>query len=227
VPAGGVRKLGLIASEAAWSPDGEKLAFLTWLPKAQLGIARGDGSAASILYTPPPPDHLTWVTWSPDGTRLRFGLQEAGTLERWVLEIPAQGGTPRRLFPGVHGSWSPDGRAFVFVRGGSDSWSSGPRARLGDLFVELPPPPGRPWARPQVKQLTFGPLSFAQPLFTSDGRLLAKGVDRHGQLMRYEAKTSLRVTPGRASGRFHRLLLGRAVGGLGGHPRHVAVAQPQ
>ncbi len=188
VPAGGIRKLGLTASAAAWSPDGERLAFLTYLPKAQLGIARGDGSAPSILFAPPPPDHLTWLRWSPDGTRLRFGLQDASTFERWVLEIPASGGTPRRLFPGGQGTWSPDGRAFVFVR--AAGWDTGPSNRAGDLFVELEPPAGRPWAPPQLKQLTFGPLSFGLPLFTPDGRLLAKAIDRHGQLMRYDAKAS-------------------------------------
>ena len=44
---------------------------------SRLGVARADGSEPTILLESP--DHLGGVTWSPEGTRLRFVLQEADT----------------------------------------------------------------------------------------------------------------------------------------------------
>ena len=56
--------------------------------------------------------------------------QEADTLQHWILEIPAAGGTPRRLFRGFGGDWSPDGRAFVFSDGGASAgWGWARRGR--------------------------------------------------------------------------------------------------
>jgi serine/threonine protein kinase/Tol biopolymer transport system component len=188
VPAGVTRKLGLVASAAAWSPDGERLAFIEFLPQSKLGVARGDGSSPSILFEVPVPDRLNWVTWSPDGARLRFGLSEAATLESWVLEIPSGGGPVRRLFRGGRGRWSPDGRSFVFTRDTDDRWLEGPGS--GQLFVERLPAPGLPWARPRVEQLTFGPISFVSPQFTPDGRLFAGGFDRRARLVRYDPKAA-------------------------------------
>ena len=226
VPGGVSRKLGLVASAGAWSPDGERLAFLTFLPKSRLDVAHADGSSPTILFDPQGRDHLTWVTWSPDGSRLRFGVREDATLESWILEMPAAGGSVRRLFPGGRGTWSPDGRSFVFTRETTGLWQGG--AGSGQLFVERLPPPGLPWARPRVQQLTFGPVSFVKPLFTHEGRLLANGFDRPGASREIRRQSgALRAAPGRAGRLFPGLLVGRAVGGLGGRPGPVALAQPQ
>ena len=191
LPAGGAHKLGLEASAAAWSPDGQKLAFVRWTLPSRLAVARGDGAEPLTVFESQ--DHLTWVRWSPDGRRLRFGLQQAETTHDWILEIPAAGGTPRRLFRGLVGDWSPDGRAFFFTNGrrwGGLVPGASPDSRAS-LFVALEPPWWQPWARPRVEQLTFGPLQMASPVSVPQGmNLVARASDYHGQLMRYDAKAS-------------------------------------
>jgi Tol biopolymer transport system component len=189
VPAGGARRVGLEAFHAAWSPDGERLAFVRYSLPSRLGVARADGSQPSTLFESQ--DHLLFVRWSPDGTRLLFGLEETETLQRWILEIPAAGGEARRLFRGFSGNWSPDGRMVVFSRGGaSDGWGAGAESRL-NLFAALEPRAWQAWARQRLEQLTIGPLQMYRPLFVQDERrLVAVGSNRQGQLLRYDANRS-------------------------------------
>jgi dipeptidyl aminopeptidase/acylaminoacyl peptidase len=202
VLAGGARKLGFEASAASWSPDGQRLAFVRYGPPSRLAVARGDGSDPSLLFESPDP--LTWVRWSPDGQRLRFGLRETETTHDWILEIPAAGGTPRRLFQGLEGDWSADGRAFYFAVGGAGGGAAAGAnpERRANLFVAVEPPRWQIWAKPRVQQLTYGPLQMALPVRVPGSRsLLARGCDHRGQLMRYDVKV----------GRFEPLL-----GGLSG-----------
>jgi Tol biopolymer transport system component len=193
LPAGGARRLGHEAYDAAWSPDGRRLALIRYNLPSRLTVARADGSEPTVLVESQ--DHLSGVSWTPDGTRLRFVLQKADTSQSWIQEVPAVGGTPRGLFPGSGGGWSPDGRAFLFNSGGTSAgWGSAPGAggegRVS-LFAAREPPKWQPWARPQVEQLTFGPLHMAWPRSSPGGRgLVAEGMDRRGQLMRYDARAS-------------------------------------
>jgi WD40 repeat protein len=194
IPAGGARKLGLNAVSAAWSPDGRRVAFVTVdTTPSRLGVARADGSDPTIILESQ--DTIWWVGWSPDGTHLRLVLQEADTLYRWMEEIPATGGTPRRLFRGLAGDWASRGRAFVFAGGEATAWgwlvgAGGTESRL-NLFADLEPPRWQPWAGPRIEQLTFGPLHMARPVFVQAGRrLVVRGSDWHGELMRFDAKAS-------------------------------------
>jgi hypothetical protein len=189
IPAGGARRLGIDAAGASWSRDGQRLAFVRYGPPSRLGVAHGDGSNPSVLFESKDP--LTWVRWSPDGERLRFGLREADTLQNWILEMPAAGGTPRRLFQGFDGDWSPDGRAFFFgdARGWA-GWVPGGESR-SSLFVALEPPKWKPWARTRVEQLTVGPLMMGSPLVVPHTQgLVARGCDHRGQMVRYNTKAS-------------------------------------
>jgi Tol biopolymer transport system component len=193
LPAGGPRKLGLEASGAAWSPDGQQLAFVRWKLPSRLATARGDGSKPTTLFESQ--DHLWGVTWSPDGQRLRFGLEEADTGHHWIVEIPAAGGVPRRLFRGFGGDWSLDGKPFLFANGGTTTgWENaagtGAEGRV-NLLAATDPRAWHPWAKPHIEQLTFGPLQVKGSAFGRGGRglvALASDVRRH--LMRYDVKAA-------------------------------------
>ncbi len=192
LPAGGARKLGIEASGAAWSPDGQQLAFVRWKLPSQLVTARGDGSRPKVLFESQ--DHLWGVAWSPDGQRLRFGLEEADTHHYWILELPAAGGTPRRLFRGFGGDWSSDG-TFIFANGGATTgWENAPGRGAGgrvNLFAAPEPRALNPWSRPHIEQLTFGPLQVRGAAFGRGGQgLVVLASDVRRRLMRYDAKGS-------------------------------------
>ncbi len=130
-----------------WSPSGEQILYgkLTGSgPGALLesiNVVNADGAAAHAIYTFPEPLSMgfRYPDWSPDGTRVVFGLDEVVryTGHLFLLEgigDPA-GATLRQLTTGEvyhHDSphWSPDGTRIAFTRspwdegtwGGSDIW---------------------------------------------------------------------------------------------------------
>src|SRR6185369_9633195 len=62
--------------------------------------------------------YVPFLTASPDGRNLAFtyGQQGKGSWTNWVF--PLSGGEPRALpsLEGSSGSWTPDGKALLFVR---------------------------------------------------------------------------------------------------------------
>ena len=103
-----------ISSQVHFSPDGRQVAFcerarsgLAWVFDVERQTHRPlshDGIAGSLI-------------WSPDGTRIALTWSVAGPMSLWLA--PAEGGGPwQRLTEGDDwpSSWTPDGRAVVFVR---------------------------------------------------------------------------------------------------------------
>jgi gamma-glutamyltranspeptidase len=149
--------------EAAWSPDGERLAVsrfdLIW-------TMTPDGGNAKRLVPRP----IDWIAerdpaWSPDGRSIAFGASTSGEFDVWVA--PAGGGTPRRV-TSLAGderwpSWTTDGR-LVFSH----------RARGGvyQLFVTAADGGGEP-----VK-LTSGAAGEWQGRVSPDGTRIAFVSDR-------------------------------------------------
>ena len=170
------RRVGLRANSAAVSPDGERLAFFRG---TNLCLARLDGSALRELLSVP--SRAYSIRWSPDGRRLRFDSDGPDGRERWIWEVPVEGGRPRPLWPGRMGDWTRDGRYYVFHRrdpslGRNDLWAAREPGRL-------------PWSRPAPTRLTFGPTSFAVVGPSLDGkRLFAYGEIQSGELLRYGTK---------------------------------------
>jgi Tol biopolymer transport system component len=194
VPVGGgsARNTGLRAYGAAWSPDAEWIAFgggsedYAKGPPSSLFVARADGTSVRKLHDAGVP--IPWVHWSPDGRQVRFSVFDRTSAEWWWMEMPAGGeAPPRRLMRGEMGDWSPDGRHFVFGRWGGAP-SEGPRFNLYARLERA----GR-WSAGagSVDQLTFGPMDFASPVFTPDGRhLVAAGLLRRMELLRLEPGSS-------------------------------------
>jgi len=191
VPAlgGSPRRLGGVKSVfAAWSPDGNKLVYAQG---SDLYLARSDGTDSHKLVTVPgipgwvEPYIPDWVRWSPDGTRIRFSVQDPKTLAFTLWEVSADGSNPHPLLPEWNnpqaeccGVWSPDGKYFVFQstrNGRTDLWAMRDKVNLFERASRKPVP------------LTAGPLSFLGPDVSRDGKkLFALGIQSKNELVRYD-----------------------------------------
>jgi eukaryotic-like serine/threonine-protein kinase len=162
----------------------------TWMPNGDLLIARnnelletGPGGARKLTSLP---DESFWFRWSPDGRVLRFTISAARGLNS-LWEISPNGSGLHALFPqwsGVfhqNGSWTPDGKYFlfqVFRHNHVDLWAT---REKGDLFHKVDYQPVR---------LTSGPLNFASPQSNADGtKVYAVGEQPRAELVRYDAKS--------------------------------------
>ena len=124
---GAARRLGnVVATDASWSSDGDRLAYTSG---KEVYVANGDGAEPRRLVTSD--GTASWPRWSPDGSRLRFTVNGANGSAIW--EIASDGTRLHPLLTGWNsppaeccGSWTPDGKYFVFQssRGGvADIWA--------------------------------------------------------------------------------------------------------
>jgi dipeptidyl aminopeptidase/acylaminoacyl peptidase len=87
--------------QAAWSPDGTKIAFAS----REGGIVVADGAGRHRFRLT---NRGQEPAWSPDGSQLVF------TLRGWLHVVRTDGRDLRRLFPGWDAQWSPDGSRLAF-----------------------------------------------------------------------------------------------------------------
>jgi Tol biopolymer transport system component len=182
LPAGALHPIGQITGhDAAWSPDGSRICYAN---DDYLYVANSDGTDSKEIASLPGP--TTWPRWSPDGKKIRFTVRDRdGTTSLW--EVSTVSANPHVLLVGWNnhpseccGSWSPDGKYFVFqsARDGSTNLWGIRESHL--LFGRSDPQPFR---------LTEGPLNVSAPLFSSDGhRIFALVHQRRGELVHYDAE---------------------------------------
>jgi Tol biopolymer transport system component len=172
---GAARRLGnVVATDAAWSADGARLAFTSG---KDLYVSDADGAAprrlATVGGTP------SWPRWSPDGKRLRFSVNGGDGTNLW--EVASDGSGLHTLLPGCCGSWTRDGQYFIFQssRGGvANIWAM---REANSLFRRADHAP---------VQLTSGPTSTFAPLPSSDGtQIFVRTIQPRGQVVRYDAKS--------------------------------------
>ena len=176
------RRLGaIVASDATWSPDGKDVGYVAGNNLFTVGTGRAEskkivsGPAGTVLY---------WPRWSPDGRRLRFSIssQSNGTS---LWEVSADGRNLHALLSGWNtppseccGSWTPDGRYFLFQsnRGGNTNiWVMREnRSVFGKSSY-------------QPVRLTAGPTSAGTPVPSTDSRKLFVTTARAGELVRYDS----------------------------------------
>lgn len=186
VPGGaGLRRLGdIFAMDAAWSPDGQSIAFSR---VNELAIAKADGSEPRKLAALE--GHFEYLRWSQDGRVLRFTFWPAGdfsTGSSSIWEVARDGSNLHPVFPDWRvrndsgGAWTADGRYFVFrsIRNGQGSIFAMRESR--DFFSRSTPHP---------VQLTSGPMSFTAPVPSPDGKqIFTEGFLDRGELIRYDGK---------------------------------------
>src|SRR5438552_2351520 len=115
-----VASLTYAATELAWSPDGQKIAFVSYGSQEVL-VMNADGSAPTNLTNDAV--YHDRPTWSPDGQKIAFVSAPDANYEIYVMN--ADGSAQTNLTNNVAYDdtpvWSPDGLklAFLSVRGGN------------------------------------------------------------------------------------------------------------
>jgi len=107
---------------AAWSPRGDRIAYVQWQPygnggnRASIYVRTIDGAEVHRLTFAKAFDAAP--VWSPDGLQIEFSREGKGSSGNWIMN--ADGSNQHRL---AHGnpdtaivSWSPDGRRFTGSR---------------------------------------------------------------------------------------------------------------
>ncbi|HEY1263899.1 MAG TPA: protein kinase [Terriglobales bacterium] len=163
---------GISASDLAFSPDGERVAYIS-IPEKTLWRSRLDGSERRQLTYPPM--EVALPSWSPDGKRLAFVGGGIGQPSKSYV-VPSDGGAVEELLPGVHGAvdfnWLPDGNQIIF----GYSTQAVLRIQAADL---------------QTHRVT--PIAGSDGLFSPrrspDGRYLAALTGDSGTLMLYDFQT--------------------------------------
>ena len=168
---GGGHRYLAAGREAAWSPDGSQVAYLT--VDGTINIVGSDGAGAHKIASL---GEQAWSpSWSPDATAIRFSKHDG------LWEISTEGAGLHQLFPGQKydtccGRWSADGNTFYF-NSGDQIFSRDER---------------RSFFRRQTEavQVTSEPLVWGQPIPSKDGtKLFVRGSTRRGELVRFDAIT--------------------------------------
>jgi eukaryotic-like serine/threonine-protein kinase len=180
---GSPRRLGnLEGHSGAWSPDGGRIAYCKG---NEIFVADSDGSGSRLLLDPG--GTANDIRWSPDGSILRFTVNDPKTNNRSIWQASADGGNLHLLLPGWSdapneccGKWTPDGKYFVFQARGDSTANLWAINEHGGLLRSTPLPP---------VQLTTGPMNTGDPVPSRDGRkIYAQGWQPRGELLRYDAK---------------------------------------
>ncbi len=157
---------GDAAGEAAWSPDGARLAFVMG-PAAHMHDYAGDGNMYVLDIATGALTQLTtgldasYPSWSPDGSELVFVSGQGA-----ALSVIGSDGRDRRVIADARGyyenpSWSPDGSTIAFQ-------SLVTPGLLEHIAIFTIRSDGG-----DVQQLTDGSASEGFPSWSPDGRRIA------------------------------------------------------
>ncbi len=184
IPAGAPRRVGsLLALDAAWSPDAQRIAYSQG---NELYIANSNGSDSRKIATLN--GFVSTVRWSPDGGLLRFVLNDRNTRRNSFWETFTDGTGLHQLLPDWKGSlnpsglnWTADGKYFLFA---------GRQNGRTDLWMARQSPSLWTKAGLQPVRLTFGPMEFGYAVPSADRKqLYSIGYQPRAELARLDPAT--------------------------------------
>jgi len=181
---GSPRRLGSLEGHSgAWSPDGKRIAYSR---RNEIFVTMSDGTdPRKLLQAAGTADD---IRWSPDGSILRFTVDDPKTNYRSIWQASADGTNLHLLLPGWSdapneccGKWTPDGKYFVFQARRNETADLWALNEHTGLFRA---------AQTEPVQLTTGPMNVGSPVLSRDGKkLFVQGWQSRGELLRYDAKS--------------------------------------
>jgi Tol biopolymer transport system component len=181
---GSLRRLGgPLGHDGTWSPDGQNIVYAN---SQELFLTSAHGGESHKLVSLP--GTATWIRFSPDGSRLRFTVNDFKTNSNSLWEVSAEGSGLHPLLPGWNnppaeccGNWTPDGKYFVF---------QSTRAGRTGIYAIAEKVGFFPKTGKEPVPLTAGPLSYYSPVASLDGRkIYVVGSQPRGELQRFDLKT--------------------------------------
>ena len=163
---------------AVWSPEGRRIAFVRdRAGTLDVYVTNADGTGTRWLARGvrmsgafdigPLPD----PAWSPDGQRIAFISNRAGTNDLYLMN--ADGSNQRRLTRNAASesgpAWSPDGRMIAFTRRPGEHWSYD-----DDIYVINAD-------GTRVRNLTRNPHDDYGPVWAADGKKILFSTRRDGE----------------------------------------------
>ena len=182
IAGGNPRHLGRGGS-GVFSPSGDQLLFSEY--RTDLQIANPDMTEQREIARVP--NRIFWPRFSPDGTTVRFSQSSDLAADGPSLwEVKLDGSQPFELLPDANlktsccGSWTPDGKFYVFQASTDDGthlWA-----------IEYPEngeiEPSKPF------QITSGAMGFGSPTISSDGKtIFAFSLQKRGELAEFDSTT--------------------------------------
>ncbi|MGA8618279.1 MAG: protein kinase [Candidatus Sulfotelmatobacter sp.] len=194
---GQAHRLGnLSGHSAAWSPDGQRIAYAvnnSGTKTDDLYLAARDGSEAQKLIRIES-GFVEIIRWSPDGKVLRMLVWNERYSSVWEVSSDGTNLHSIDLFSGEHRpimnmNWTPDGRYFLFTVGRGNTFS--PFITLGgDIWAVREAKSLFPRKAAKPIQLTTGAMNFWSPAPSPDGKqIFAIGGQVRGELDRYDLKS--------------------------------------
>jgi serine/threonine protein kinase len=102
----------------AISPDGKSIAYVSGELGSRSLVVRQIATDSIITLVPPTSLNMQSVSFSPSGDHVYYTQMSADFTISTLYQVPAFGGTPKKVIDDVDGSitFSPDGKEFAFVR---------------------------------------------------------------------------------------------------------------
>jgi len=145
-----------------WSPDGQKIAYVSLERDKQSRIVIQDWStgARKVITVPISSARQSSPAWSPDGKKLAFANHKNGNTDIYVLDLSSKkvDQLTHQLSIETEPVWTPDGKTIIFTSDQSGrpqlykmSASGGPKTRLTFEGVEN----AKPEVSPDGKKLAM------------------------------------------------------------------------